>query len=338
MKILIVFKNPKVDSPDACHHGLGITALNTALSLREHRIEADAFPVANGEYLWAQLAGEWSKYTHVVLEAPFIDAPYLERLFKAFPDKHFTLVYHSNLGFLAQDQFAGTSIPKFLELQKSGNFTLAGNSHELARGIQSASGQPFAWLPNIYHLPSQVKRQRERWRHGMTLNMGLFGAARVLKNWPTAVVGAMIVARRLGTQVNLHVNTGRDEGAAATRNNVDALLTLNPLVNLVEVPWLSHDDFMRYLHSHIDISLQPSFTETFNNVIADGCAAGVPGVVSPSIHWVPKSWMCQPDSAVSIADVTCRVLEDRDAVAEGWAALDNYNQAAIKAWMQWLTA
>ncbi len=37
MNVLIVFKNPAVDSPDACHQGLGVTALNIALSLREHR-------------------------------------------------------------------------------------------------------------------------------------------------------------------------------------------------------------------------------------------------------------------------------------------------------------
>src|ERR1017187_2098595 len=57
MKTLIAFKNPAIDSPTACHQGLGITALNTAMSLRELRIEADAAPIANGENLWGRLAG-----------------------------------------------------------------------------------------------------------------------------------------------------------------------------------------------------------------------------------------------------------------------------------------
>lgn len=338
MNVLIVFKNPAVDSPDACHQGLGVTALNIALSLREQRLSADAMPVANGEYLWQKLGSDWKDYTHVILSAPFIDAPFLRRLIFAYPQVQFALCYHSNLGFLSQDRFAGASLPAFMELEGSiHNFTLASNSPELSKAMRMATGRPFAWLPNLYHLPSQVKRSRTPWKQGAILHVGLFGAARALKNWLTAGVATMIMAQSLKSRIALHVSSGRDEGSAATRECLDALLTLTASVDLVTVPWLGHDDFLRYLYG-MDLLLQPSFTETFNNVTADGCFCGVPSVVSEAIDWVPDNWIAKADSAVDVASVGCALLKDKKAPANGWKALDNYNRAAIEAWRGWLNS
>jgi hypothetical protein len=335
-KLLLAFKHPKTDSSDACHQGLGVTALNTAMGMRESGTEADAQPVTNGEYLSAQLAGPWADYTHVALEAPYIDAPYLAGMFARFPQKQFALIYHSNLGFLSQDAFAGASLPLYVDLEaRLKNFRVAANSQELSSAIEAATGSPFAWLPNLYHLPSQSRRTRAPWRAGQVLNVGLFGASRALKNWLTAGAAAMIMARRLGASVCLHVSSGRDEGAAATRRNLSSLLAMNPAVRLVDVPWLNHDDFLRYLYG-MDLLLQPSFTETFNNVTADGCFCGVPSVVSEAIDWVPENWIAKADSAVSVAARGCALLSDKKASMNGWKALDAYNHKAGHAWAQWM--
>jgi hypothetical protein len=338
MKVLIAFKHPAVESPDACHQGLGVTSLNAALSLREQRIESDALPVSGGEYLWSKLSGDWKDCTHVVLSAPFIDAPFLSKLFRQFPAKTFTLVYHSNLGFLTQDGFAGASIPLYVALEaECPNFSVAANSRELSDAIQAATGHPFRYLPNLYHLPNQVRRTREAWKSGHVLRIGLFGASRVLKNWLTAGVAAMIMSRSLPSPVELHVSAGRDEGAGSTRANLATLVAMNPAVKLVQVPWLGHDDFVRYLYG-MDLLFQPSFSETFNGVTADGCSCGVPSVVSEAIDWVPANWIAKADSAVQIARTGEALLKDKKAVQNGWKALDNYNSDAIKRWQQWLKA
>lgn len=94
-------------------------------------------------------------------------------------------------------------------------------------------------------------------------------------------------------------------------------------------------DFRRYLYG-MDLLLQPSFTETFNNVTADGVAAGVPSVVSPAITWAPSSWTAQPDSALDVARVGESLLSDPKAPAAGQAALDAHNSEAIEAWRRWL--
>lgn len=334
--VLFVFKHAQAENPSACHVGMGVTACNAALSLREARIPADFFPVRNGEFLWQKLNGEWSKYTHVILCAPYIDATFLRKLVRAFPEKHFALVYHSNLGFLAVDRFAARSLSEFLKLeQECANFVTASNSEELANAITEATGRTLTHLPNLYHLPHTTRRLRERWAPGMVLHVGLFGAARVLKNWLTAAAATMILQRALEAEVHLHVSTGRDEGAAGTRESLSDLLSLNPSVRLVEVPWLSVDDFRRYLYG-MDLLLQPSFTETFNNVTADGCACGVPTIVSDAIDWAPGEWVAKADSATAIAEAACRVLRDKRAARKGWEALDRYNRGALAAWLNWL--
>jgi glycosyltransferase involved in cell wall biosynthesis len=334
--ILFAFKNPNADNPGACHAGLGVTALNSVMTLRDARIQADGLPVTNGEYLWSKLSGEWSAFSHIVLCAPFIDAPFLTRLVQAFPLKHFALVYHSNLGFLSVDRFAARSLPQLLALEtECPNFKAATNSAELSAAIGAASGKPFTLLPNLYHLPHTTRRLKDRWRPPMALHVGLFGAARVLKNWLTAAAAAMILQRAADVPLSLHINSGRDEGAEGTRGSLRDLLALNPAVSLVEAPWMPVDDFRRYLYG-MDLMLQPSFTETFNNVTADGAACGVPSVVSDAITWAPQEWMARSDSAVDIARVAMRVLRDKHAAQRGCKALDTHNLAAMQSWREWI--
>lgn len=335
-KILLAFKHPKAENPAACHVGMGVTASNTAMGLREARIAADAMPVANGEFLWARLSAAWAAYTHVVLCAPYIDPPFVAKLVAAFPLKRFALIYHSNLGFLSVDRFAARSLAAFLKTEAGHlNFRAASNSEKLCAAMTGVTGQSFLWLPNVYHLPHVNRRQRTPWRAPMPLHVGLFGAARVLKNWLSAAAAAMIMARQTGVDLSLHVNSGRDEGAGGTRESLQELLAMNPKVRLVDVPWLSSDDFRRYLYG-IDLMLQPSFTETFNNVTADGCACGVPSVVSSAIAWAPAAWKADADSASDIAAAALRLLADPNAVSEGWKALDSHNDLAMEAWRKWL--
>lgn len=316
---------------------MAVTAGSSALSLVESRITATAQPVKNGEMLWAKLAGDWAATTHVVLCAPYLDAVFLGKMVRNFPLKKFAMVYHSNLGFLAVDRFAARSLPLFLALgMEQPNFRTASNSAEFVSAINGSTGRDaVAYLPNLYHLPSATRRTRSLWKPPLTLHIGLFGAARVLKNWLTAGAAAMILQRLTRVDVELHLSHGRDEGAEGTREGLAALLTLNPGVHAVEVPWLSADDFRRYLYG-IDLLLQPSFTETFNNVTADGCYCGVPCVVSDAIAWAPDEWKAKADSADSIAAAGLRILHDEVAAMKGWTALDEHNKVSMVAWEKWL--
>ena len=336
LKILIVFKNPKTDCATACHQGLGVTSSYLTQALREFGINSDCFPIANGEYLWNKLLKEWSVYTHIIMCAPFIDAPFLGRLFKNFPKHKFVLVYHSNLGFLCHDRFAVSSLKPYFTLEDSlNNFNVATNCEILSNSIETGMLHKFTYLPNMLPITHKLDRTRPIWNHNGPLNIGLFGAARVLKNWLTAGVGAMIIANKLNTPIILHVNSSRDEGAAATRENLYTLLSMNNKITLKEVTWLDHDDFVRYLYS-IDLLLQPSFSETFNNVTAEGCYAGIPSVVTNAITWVPDYWKAIADNALSVAEIGINLLNNTSSGIDGYNSLKVYVYKAIKVWLEYL--
>ena len=326
-----------MDDPNACHAGLGVTARNCALTLRENRIAATSAPVPNGEYLWAQLAGPWSHYTHVVMLAPTIDAVFVGKMVRHFPHIEFTVTYHSNVGFLVVDRFAVECLGPFLTLQKTcRNFHLSVNSLEFLNALKAIHlGDECVYLPNLYHLPAVVQRHRPPWSRTYPLRIGMFGATRILKNPLTGTFAALAIQEGLNANVEFHVSVGRDEGGGAALANIRTIVALDHRVKLVEAPWMEWDDFRRYLYE-MDLLLQPSFSESFNSVTADGCWAGVPSVVSDAIGWAPPGWQAKADSVEAIAATGVRLIGDRGAAAAGWAALVAYNVAGFAMWKQFL--
>jgi hypothetical protein len=83
--------------------------------------------------------------------------------------------------------------------------------------------------------------------------------------------------------------------------------------------------------------LQPSYTESFNMVTADGVAEGVPSVVSHAIDWVPDHWKASMDDVLDIARVGRYLLTDPYAPQEGLDALKSHNTEGLKAWQAFLS-
>ena len=80
-------------------------------------------------------------------------------------------------------------------------------------------------------------------------------------------------------------------GAASPGGVTDAvrqMLNNLPHVKLVENGWQPWPQFRNTVR-HMHLLLQPSYTESFNVVTADGIAEGVPSVVSDAIEWAPGS-------------------------------------------------
>jgi hypothetical protein len=68
-------------------------------------------------------------------------------------------------------------------------------------------------------------------------------------------------------------------------------------LKLVATGWLP---WARQLVGTMHLLLQPSFTESFNVVTADGVHQGVPSVVSDAIDWAPARWQANPDDAEDV--------------------------------------
>jgi hypothetical protein len=331
--ILIAYKNPKADNPAASHAGLGVTASNEAETLIEHGHPATAMPVVDGYYLRDKLRLQ-TGVTNVVLCAPFFDTPFMEALCREFPRIQFACVFHSNCAFLGVDSWSTKVLREQGALSSQlQNFSVAGNSRKFCAAVRGALGNRCLLLPNLYYLHGPIQRIRALWKPGAVLRIGAFGATRPLKNLPTACWAAMIIRRATDSPVEFHVSAGREEGA--NLKSIEDLVRGIPDFTLVKQewkPWLEFRMFIRSMH----LLMQPSFTESFNGVTADGIAEGVPSVVGPAIDWVPGGWHANPDDAVDIAAVGRLLLRDKRAVGDGYRALADYNERSIGEWRQWI--
>jgi len=108
-----------------------------------------------------------------------------------------------------------------------------------------------------------------------------------------------------------------------------------PHVRLVENGWQSWPKFRTSVR-HMHLLLQPSYTESFNMVTADGIAEGVPSVVSDAIDWAPDSWKAAFDDVLDIARVGRHLLFDAHAPQEGLDALELHNREGLHSWRQYL--
>jgi hypothetical protein len=185
----------------------------------------------------------------------------------------------------------------------------------------------------MYHLDG-ADPKRELYRGG-TLRIGAFGATRVLKNLMTAAGAALQIANAECTDLEFWISSGRSEGAGSVVDAVRQMMLGLPHVKLVENGWQTWPQFRRTVR-HMHLLLQPSYTESFNVVTADGIAEGGPSVVSDAIDWAPSSWKAPVDDACAIAGAGRRLLHSRRAAGKGLAALKAHNRTALREWSTFL--
>jgi hypothetical protein len=271
-----------------------------------------------------------------VISAPWIQTGELAHMCAEFKETRFAVTCHSNLGFLQADPSAMRLLREGLELRRTNwNFRMAANSGRLSNWVQAAYGVPCALLPNLYHLDA-VNPKRERYSGG-ALRIGAFGAIRALKNLMTAAGAALVIANAKRADLEFWISSGRNEGAGSVVDAVRQMLNGLPHVKLVENGWQTWPQFRRTVR-HMHLLMQPSYTESFNVVTADGVAEGVPSVVSDAIEWAPASWKAPVDDAHAMARVGQKLLASRWAPKKGLAALKAHNKRALSAWSEFMAS
>jgi hypothetical protein len=302
-------------------------------------IKCRVIPLANPQELQVELCRH-PTITHVIMQAPWIPTNYFASLSYQFPCVQFAMVSHSNVGFLQADRNGIKLIKEAIELEgQVHNFHIGGNSKKFCKWVEETFSEPCSYLPNMYFLHHKHGETKRMWRDvGGTLKLGIFGATRSQKNIISAVGAAMEIANELSAHTQVWFNTDRDDGIesrhirAAARELVHGL----PNIELKELSWASWHHFKRVVGS-MHLLLQPSYTESFNMVTADGAGEGVPSVVSSAIHWAPKSWQCDVDDVNSIAHVGMNLLGNPAAAREGFEALKHHNRESEIAWLSFLT-
>ena len=332
-RIVFAYKNFAA-SKNISHIGLGVSAMNTVKVLRSRGIRADVWPIVHARELKQRLSAEFA--SHVVIAAPWIPSSDLQDLLNACPETRFAVNCHSNVGFLQADTNGVKLVREAMEIEAgTHNFHLGGNSEKFCKWVRHSFGSPCSYLPNLYFLESAHVPHRPLYRGG-TLRIGAFGATRPLKNFMSAAGAALEIARSLKTDMELWLSAGRTEGGGDTiLRSARAMLDGLPHVKLVQNGWQSWPKF-RQTVGHMHLLLQPSYTESFNMVTADGIAEGVPSVVSEAIDWAPDHWKAETDDVLDISRVGRHLLTDAHAAREGFEALTQHNEHGHRAWLSFL--
>jgi len=318
------------------HVGLGINAYHTAKVLRENGVSAYPVSVWNVDDVLKAIAQR--PYTDIVIDALWIGKEDLTRIVQSFPDIHFFVRSHSQIGFLQVEPGAIKILRDSLSLQESElNLHVAGNSPRFRHFVQGVYNQDCVLLPNLYHLERPANRPHHHNGSHRTIRVASFGSMRHLKMHSVAAAGALLLAQSRGRDLEFHLSIHREEHGAGSLHSIRNMFTGLPWAKLVEDPWTDWGDFRR-LVSHMDLFIQVSATETFNLSTADAVAEGVPCVVSAAIDWLPSDFHADIDDAQDVARVGWRLVSDPLASEEACEALRKYQREAVTTWKRQLKA
>lgn len=333
MSVVLAYKNFAANR-NISHIGLGVAAMNTAKVLRREGIQATVWPTVSPADLRDRL--RQSPARDVIISAPWIPSKELLALANEFPNTRFAVVCHSNVGFLQADRNGVQLVRELMELELgTHNIRLGGNCRRFCEWVKAAFAAPCAYLPNLYYVDEHAVKHHHPFSGG-TLRVGLFGATRPLKNLMSAAGAAIQIGRELRVPVELWMSAGRAEGGGETvLASVKEMLSGLPNISLVFSGWQSWPKF-RQVVGHMHLLMQPSYTESFNMVTADGVAEGVPSVVSSAIDWVPSYWQADVDDSRDIARTGRQLLSDPHAISDGLRALHKYVVEGVQEYKSYL--
>jgi hypothetical protein len=328
--ILFVHKNFALNR-GVCHIGLGVAAMNSALTLNEHNFAAQVIGIV--KYQDIDTMVQQYKPSHVIVSAPWVPVHYFRYVVEKHPKVNFVCVCHSNVGFLFADTHGIKNFRAYFDIQKNfKNFNVAGNSKKFQIWVKKAYNVNCLYLPNLYYLTNQFKKKEKQ---NDILKIGSFGATRPLKNLMTAAGVTLEISSRLNKPIEFWISSGRTEtGAYGVKQAVTALLE-NTMVTIKENFWQPWPEFRKTVGT-MDLLLQLSYTESFNMVTADGIVEGVPSVVSEAIDWCPKEWIANSDDCDEIASVAIALLDNTDTIIIGQEKLKEFVQSGLQNWLVYL--
>ncbi len=318
--------------------GLTVAGSATAKVLSEYGVDVSVFPVKDNMDVVHAIDGYNESHdeplTHVVISAPWLTLHDLKALVENFEDTQFVILCHSNVGFLQADPGGVELLRDYKTLSRTHpNLKVGGNSKKFVKWFDEVYGADIIWLPNLY----PIHKVPVRGRDNSVLKIGAFGVVRPEKNFMTAAGAALAIQRYYGIPVELHMSEGGESDHGMVIPAIEQMCDGIPNFKLILHKWCFWDKFIEIIRS-MDIMLQPSFTESFNMITADGISVGVPSVVSPVITWAPDSWKADPDDALDIAEKAIDILSDTIGLNAnlGMDALAKHDKIGLVQWFRYL--
>ena len=347
-RVILAVKNfAKI--PGVCHIGLGVTANNTMRVLRRKGVHVECWSIygkdnaaelvmLKNQLAKAAEAPNARPITHVVISAPsWIQPAGFAELSMLWPDTMFVQLNHSGAAYLSIDKFGIRNIRDVAAMQQQAhNVLVAANNERVAKSLSGICGTPILYLPNLYDTESFVNPAVPQ-RLDNTLRVGSFGASRPWKNQLNAAQASILIAKALGCNLELYVNSKRPDGGERMIESRLELFDKLPGCKLIDVPWAPWPKF-RDITANMHLLVQPSFDETFNVCTADGIAENVPSVTTSAIEWTPTSWWGHAEDPSDLMRVGVSLLHaPAHAVHEARTLLKKYVGNATTRWLDFVT-
>jgi hypothetical protein len=328
------------DGTPNCFGGLYHSALFVVQMLNAVGIWAKLVQVCDANDIDREVH-KW-KPTCTILEALWIVPSKFAELQKLHPSVKWVVRCHSEIPFLAYEGIAMNWLTQYVGYP---NVAIANNSSYGTRDFDSIIGaanpkwtqeaiqSKVFYLPNWYSAtPIGLSKIPNN-----TLDVGCFGAIRPLKNQLIQALAAIEWAKSLKQKLHFHINSRTEQGGEPVVKNIKALMAATGNL-LIEHPWEQRGPFLETM-AEMDVSMQVSFSETFDITAADSVVLGVPLVTSDEVVWSNPMSQAVPTNTASIIARLVAVTGPRSREIaglnlDGLRSFSNQSEATWKAFAE----
>jgi hypothetical protein len=333
--------NCAYDGTPNCYGGLYNSALFVVEMLNALGIEAKLVQVCDNNEIDREVTAY--KPSTVIIEGLWVVPEKFVVLQRLHPLVNWIIRCHSEIPFIAYEGVAMDWLTKYVQYS---NISIANNSLYGTRDFESIiSAANRGWnqdelerkvlyLPNWYPPvePIQTKAPDN------VLDVGCFGAIRPLKNQLIQGLAAVEWARGVNKLLRFHVNGRVEQGGGSVLKNLLALMRSTNNI-LVQHLWATRPQFLQRL-SRMDVSMQVSFSETFDITAADSVALGIPLVTSNEVSWAsPTNFAAQTNAASILKKLMLVTGQFRQTIAgHNRDRLSLFNLHSEQVWQQFANA
>jgi len=333
MKRVLFILKERLYSQSKTSYGLINSATLVADFLTRHRYHCKVVEVFDANSIDKEIYN--FKPNVVILEALWCPTYKLEELMELKRYRHINWIcrVHSNIGFLSVETQGLKLINEYIGLHKT-NLTIALNNNKFVDSLSEALRYKFTYLPNIITIKDIEPDFLEERRH---MDVGCFGAMRILKNQCFQAMCAIRAANRLEKKLFFHITPNLSIQNDPVLANLRELFSENRH-ELVVHDWLPNDEFQKLVRS-MDFGIQLSFTESFNIVSADFINNNRLIIVSEAIDWL---FPLVTTSTIDYEEATQKIIyayNHRNGIllkARERKCLREYNDGAEETWMRFL--
>jgi hypothetical protein len=275
----------------------------------------------------------------VIIEALWVTGTKIKELSELprYKNIKWIIRVHSDMSFLCTETMALTYINDYIALNNP-NVIVSLNNKEFIENLSITLNYIFLYLPNIISILDDSTYIKST--DNTVINIGCFGALRILKNQCFQALCSINAAEKLKKKLKFHITSDADYDPNNSNPILKNLVELfkNTKHELVIHKWMPNDQFSELIKT-MDIGIQISYTESFNIVAANFVNNNKIIVVSEDIDWMPGYLKVSPtnyDEVINKIIFAYKYKDNRLVKIPMILNLASYNKTAKSIWTKFL--